>query len=250
MTRLVIDISNWTGTLDFTQVARLKEAGVTGAVVGTQKTAITHQQIMALESDGIPVEAVYCFLYWDERDTARVGEALGYSKPVWLDCEYVTNPMPGTGKIRNSLMDAKARCGDQFAGFYTGAWWWIPYTANVDFSAYPLWHAAYQSRPESLHLPAPYGGWTEAKMWQFSSSGLAGVNLDLSIAADLVVMPPTAPRIWLYGSEAAGLELRGKQQVTWNDWVEVDKLGTDGTDGGFVGSHLHREGETWRQVLT
>ena len=230
MTRLVIDISNWTGTLDFTQVARLKEAGVTGAVVGTQTPLLSSQQIESLEAGGIPVEAVYCFLYWDTQDTGRVVDALSFQRPVWLDCEYVTNPMPSSTDIINRIDKAvgQVRFLDQLAGLYTGGWWWPPYTGDTGrFKDLPLWHAAYQSRPESLHLPASYGGWTEAKMWQFSSSGLAGVNLDLSIAADAVTAPPSSPTQPTETEALRALARAGKIIAAGNenlaDLAEVDK---------------------------
>lgn len=58
---------------------------------------------------------------------------------------------------------------------------------------------------------------------------------------------PPAPRVWIYGNEMAGCELRGKQQFIWNQGVEVDAIGD--YNGDFPGAHYHNQGGAWVQVL-
>ncbi len=192
--RLGVDCSNYTGILDDAKVRTMADAGVEWAIVGTQKPDITRLQIIALEARGIEVPAVYCFLYWDGHDPTRVAYALSFDKPVWLDCEYVTDPMPAPDSIVGNIRNAVAMCGQSFAGIYTGYWWWPKYAANyfppIDVAPWPLWHADYRPRPESLVLPHPYGGWTKATIWQWSSAGLGGVNVDLNVMEDAPVPDP------------------------------------------------------------
>ncbi len=193
--RLGIDCSNYTGYLSSPQVQSLLSAGVEWAIVGTQNPDIARQQIISLEADGIEVPAVYCFLYWDSHDDQRIDDARTFGKPVWLDCEYVREPMPDWLTIRVKITEAVARCGDSFAGIYTGAWWWPKYTNEMNraFDC-PLWHADYRPRPESLVLSHPYGGWTKAAIWQWSSAGLGGVNVDLNVMEDAPMPEPTPPQ--------------------------------------------------------
>ncbi len=193
--RLGVDCSNYTGELSMVQLQALLVAGVEFAIVGTQYPDIARQQIQALEAGGIEVPAVYCFLYWDGGDWLRVHDAFDFGKPVWLDCEYVANPMLSPQNISQQILDARSHCISVglFAGIYTGAWWWPKYTNDLALDV-PLWHAAYQSRPESLMLPHAYGGWTKAAIWQWSSSGIGGVNVDLNVMEDAVPDPtPTPP---------------------------------------------------------
>lgn len=63
----------------------------------------------------------------------------------------------------------------------------------------------------------------------------------------LAGLNPVPPRLWLYGDENAGLELVGKQQRTWNQGVNTDRLGRE--DGSLVGTHLHNAGGDWVEVL-
>ena len=57
----------------------------------------------------------------------------------------------------------------------------------------------------------------------------------------------TRPRVFLYGNEQAGLEVRGNRQVTWNRGVEVDILGDEA--GLFPGEHWHNVGGTFVKIL-
>lgn len=54
-------------------------------------------------------------------------------------------------------------------------------------------------------------------------------------------------RVWLYGNEVAGCEVRGQQLFYWHRGVDVDAVGD--YEGKFPGAHYHREGENWRQIL-
>ncbi len=190
--RLGVDCSNYTGDII---LGPLQQAGVEFAIVGTQKPDIARQQIAALEAGGIEVPAVYCFLYWDGDDSDRIDEALTFGKPVWLDCEFIATPMPSPGAIEYTIRTAISHCGRQLAGIYTGYWWWPTYAANSgEWKEIPLWHADYRPRPESLVLSHTYGGWTKATIWQWSSAGLGGVNVDLNVMEDAVPEPtPTPP---------------------------------------------------------
>lgn len=61
--------------------------------------------------------------------------------------------------------------------------------------------------------------------------------------------PAPGPRRWLYGDEAAGLEIVGDQQWVWNMGVNVDRLGGQGDEAGLRGTHYHNAGGNWHKVL-
>jgi hypothetical protein len=54
-------------------------------------------------------------------------------------------------------------------------------------------------------------------------------------------------RVWLYGNEVAGCEIRGEQLFYWHNGIEIDAVGD--YEGAFPGAHYHNEGGNWRQVL-
>jgi len=65
--------------------------------------------------------------------------------------------------------------------------------------------------------------------------------------SELAPAPAPSPRVWVYGNEVAGCEVRGQQLFYWHNGVEVDAVGD--YEGAFPGAHYHREGENWRQTL-
>lgn len=226
--RLGVDCSNFTGDLSGEQVAALKDAGVSFAIVGTQKFTTALQQIEALERGGIEVPAAYCFLYWDGNDTHRIQLSLDLGKPLWLDCEYKTGL--DVQSVRERIHAAVNQCGAQCAGIYTGSWWWQPKTANYDgFKDLPLWHAAYQPQPDSLDLSHPYGGWTKAQVWQWSSDGLAGINVDLNVMEE-VPAPVLIDGIGVRADDDATLDL-WPEIVVWLGGRELKAVGAHFDDG-------------------
>lgn len=63
----------------------------------------------------------------------------------------------------------------------------------------------------------------------------------------LAGLQPRRGRVFLWGDENAGMELRGKQQFHWNQYIEVDAIGDYA--GEFPGQHWHNEGGKWVLVL-
>jgi N-acetyl-anhydromuramyl-L-alanine amidase AmpD len=65
--------------------------------------------------------------------------------------------------------------------------------------------------------------------------------------AFIASLNPAPQRVWLYGNEVAGCEIRSNQLFFWHLGVEVDAIGD--YEGHFPGAHYHNEGGNWRQVL-
>lgn len=57
---------------------------------------------------------------------------------------------------------------------------------------------------------------------------------------------PNPQKIWLYGNESAGEELRGKQIILWNQGVEIYAWGD--VEGKFPGQTWHNLGGQWVKV--
>ncbi len=203
--RNVLDFSNYTGLSP--DVASLKAAGWDGVILGTQNPSVTRRQWEACNLEGFHVDSLYVFVYWEGDDQRRILEALTlanqYDLKVWLDCEWTKTGWPGTGtwaptpeQIIPLIRHYKGMLGEFYAGIYTGKWWWEPYVGNTtEFSADPLWHAAYQTLKPNFDDFKPYGGWSRPNIWQYSSNGTQGVNADLNV--EEVVEPPVPPAPWI-----------------------------------------------------
>ncbi len=63
------------------------------------------------------------------------------------------------------------------------------------------------------------------------------------IVAGFVIVPT---KIFLYGDEQGGMEKRGKQQVQWNEGVEIWAYGD--VAGNAVGQTWHNVGGVWQKV--
>lgn len=245
----ILDWSNFTGVPDASDFACLKQDGWEGTILGTQFPDITRQQYAACRANGFYVEALYVFVYWDEKDKVRILAADSLASElnlkVWLDCEWTRTGYPGTGTvapppnvIQELIRKYKYMLGDHYKGIYTGRWWWPIYADNTtEFAGDLLWHAEYGDALDEFDTFEPYGGWTRPTIIQYSSAGVDGLVTDL----DVEEIPDMPERVWLYGNEQAGLELRGKQQITWNQGVETDALGN--YDGSLPGSHWHHAGD-------
>lgn len=203
MRRNVLDFSNYSGLTP--DVRALINAGWDGVILGTQYPSVTRRQWEACTLDGLHVDALYVFVYWDTEDIRRLDDALAlaerYDLKVWLDCEWTHTGYPGVGTWAPSppfLIDMirryKTRLGARYAGIYTGKWWWEPYVGNTtEFSGDPLWHAAYQAAQPDFDDFKPYGGWTRPLIWQYSSNGTQGVNADLNVEETPDPPDPPAP---------------------------------------------------------
>lgn len=202
-----LDLSNYTtnvpgfgapgGVITDQLVQCWMRQGFNHAIIGTQWPDLTRHQLEICHRGGMTLD-LYSFLIWS-RDipsymAARVNLGDGY--PVgrhWLDCEEAIAPFT-SNQILDKIDQAVEGLGDFPTGIYTGEWWWNPNVATDAYSQLPLWHAAYQARPSSLTLPRPYGGWTEATIWQYQGSvQLCGANMDLNVVADGYVPAPPVP---------------------------------------------------------
>lgn len=258
--RKVLDWSNYTGIPSQAKIKELIADGWAAVILGTQNPSIARQQKAACDKAGLRVDALYCFVYWDDEDIRRLNDAISLADEfgvlVWLDCEWTHTSYPGTGtwcpaapQLVQLIHQYVEHLAEKFQGIYTGEWWWPIYTNDCgDFHWALLWHAAY-SQPDFEGFQ-PYGLWKRPFLWQFSSQGTDGITADLNVQDEDVVPAPPVPapvvRTWLYGGEEAGLERRGFQQFWWNNATEVDALGD--WAGEFPGQHWHNEGGVWIQA--
>lgn len=201
-TRKMLDWSNFTGIPDAAHLAQLLADGWVGVILGTQFPATTRLQYAACRTAGMPVEALYVFVYWDEDDIRRVSDArslaIEFGLQVWLDCEWGKTGYPGTGTwapdaatLVGLIAAYKAQLGMLYAGIYTGRWWWVPFTGDSHaFATDRLWHADY-SPPDFAGFVA-YGGWLRPVIIQYSSGGTAGINADLDVEEVWTVPTPIA----------------------------------------------------------
>lgn len=190
-----IDVSNYSGFIELWQAQVLVNAGFKRAIVGTQRSVYTRQQMAMLAYVGIELQA-YVYLnmpggqFWTGKSAwDQVSEAIdmcwGYPvKYIWLDCEDSRNTMSQADTVSFIQEAADACIGRMRSGIYTVGGWWIPNTGNsYRFSSWPLWVATGDRVPD-LQGWAPFGGWYSAYMEQYVlDTFLNGVinNVDLNV---------------------------------------------------------------------
>ncbi len=109
--------------------------------------------------------------------------------------------------------------------------------------------------------PLKYGTWSLTGHYMFDSINRAECpgrywrdEYRARLFNDLVgENPMPAERVWLYGNEQAGCEVRGKQLFYWHNGIEVDAVGD--YEGKLPGAHYHHAGQNpdgsdnWVEVL-
>ncbi|MCS4490719.1 glycoside hydrolase family 25 protein [Corynebacterium sp. ES2794-CONJ1] len=99
--------------------------------------------------------------------------------PPVLDLEVAEgkNPQELAAWTRDFLNEFKAQSGRQ-PMIYTYRYFWMHEMANTsEFSEYPLWLAAYQSK-----APDPVGGWDVLDFWQRTGKGrVSGIGTDVDL---------------------------------------------------------------------
>ena len=119
-------------------------------------------------------------------------ESIEHAKSVcgsqWDDVRFIALDIEVTGVTFETISSASATLahyGKQVC-LYTGSWWWVGHMGNPTWGAdldIKLWTADY-SRPPSLDLPKPYGGWYASDVigHQFQGTNTRlGLNCDLSV---------------------------------------------------------------------
>lgn len=189
-----VDISNWSGEITREQVECWKRNHVKRVIIGTQREAITRQQMQTVvDAGGLELQAyVYLYDYGYYAFDAQVREAhrriQGFPvTKLYLDCEFATTAPPDVVVERIWLaVNTAAQFATPFA-IYTGRWWWEPMTDNsAEFADYGvgLWHSHYfdfgpNHRSNLRPIPAGYGGWVFCNMWQYRGSTIfCDVNVD------------------------------------------------------------------------
>lgn len=183
MIRYGIDLSNYSGVPSHQDLVYLREHGIEWAILGTQVDSFgnnyTIQQAEACGAALIHVIGVYEVVYFDEDDDWRFHHAKSFGLPVWVDCEVDVGGLSPSQVVQH-LQYVVSLLGNQYAGIYTGRWWWEPFTGNSTAFAYsPLWIADWR-QSFSFDSFVPMGGWTRPVLWQYANHGLNSINCDLN----------------------------------------------------------------------
>lgn len=103
---------------------------------------------------------------------------------LWLAFENGIPPADSIAQLRTCVEQV---CGSYPSGIYTAEWYWLQYQlSGMLGDIAPLWHAAYPANaeagvPAGRLLPEAYGGWLNAKGWQYQGNFSSyGVQMDLS----------------------------------------------------------------------
>ena len=178
----VLDVSNY--DLDTFDAACLKDAGVTGVIVGCQRLTSAEEIINRCRVHGIKVHALYGFLYFGvERfmdDFARavyLAERYGIEK-IAVDVESSPpNEAEGVTPARRIKETWEAVRFVESGGYepviYTYAPYWQSQMGNTtEFSAYTLWLAHYLDNEGSPfeRRHAGFGGWDLCAAHQWTST--------------------------------------------------------------------------------
>lgn len=151
------------------------------------------RQISVAVEAGIPWDAyIYDYLAdptW--RDGCLDGLDGGPRAPrqMWPDEEDVSpaianwSPVDRENAIAATMEACQARGQTlsltQEPGLYTGAWWWIPRTANSQrFSVFDLWVSDYDGNPDTNVWPS-FGGWSTVRVKQYAGTQPDGTDLDV-----------------------------------------------------------------------
>lgn len=177
----VLDISNYDHpTFD---PECFKQEGVRGLIVGCQRPPLALDMIRRAQASGLPVHAVYAFLYFGIDSVGQTRAAIDVAKQTgtpWVALDVESTPphervgiTPGerVAELRQCVHMVEAESLGVI--IYTGAWYWPSYMGNSrEFSSYPLWHAAYrdyQATPYEVRQ-VDYGGWTDVAIHQWTST--------------------------------------------------------------------------------
>lgn len=204
---LILDASNYDA--DTWDGDALKEAGVTGVILGCQREPIARTMADELVRVGIPLLGTYGFVYFagDRYVAYEVTQACAVAKSygvrrVWIDCELdankagwntATTPTPEqrVDQIIRAVETVKA--AGLSPGIYSGGWWWPGNTNNsIIFSDLPLWHSDYGAN-DGTRAPVnrvAYGGWSAVAVHQYTSQlFVAGRNRDANYVFTEIEMP-------------------------------------------------------------
>lgn len=192
---LALDLSNY--DYDTFDPECLLGSGVTDLFIGCQRPDLARNMIRRAQAAGLPVRAVYAFLYFGLDSIGQTMNAVAVARDtgvdwVTLDVESVP-PHERAGITPEERIAELRRCVAYVEDsglkviIYTGAWYWPSYMANTtEFSAYPLWHAAYPADGRVISQVS-YGGWTDVAIHQYTSQAyICGRNRD----ANYILIPP------------------------------------------------------------
>ena len=188
-----VDISHWTGNISDRVAQNWKNLGVKHVICGTQREAITRQQLGVAVRNGFTVDA-YVYLYFRGNMTYQVKEALRRIRgfPVtrlWLDIEDRGAKNYSLSKRKAKIWESIRAAGNFPHGIYTGKWWWTYYVKNTsDFSHLPLWYARYDKNPSlSTWSRQKFGGWSWpwGKQYQ-GTTRYGGATVDLNTIKVLI----------------------------------------------------------------
>lgn len=195
MIKHAADISNYSGFLTAEKAAALRtyfdwmivRSGPQSDRWEGDIWKYTRQQLLALQTAGVPRLDIYGWLSFAGEPEAEVEDALSHAQgfPIgmlWLDCEDDRASALTEQQTVDYIQRAADSCiGRVVTGIYTAPWWWKPQTGDsTQFSHFPNWTAT-DDRHGNLVLPQPYGGWVKATLEQFIlDTFVEGIKVDIN----------------------------------------------------------------------
>jgi len=180
MTVTGIDISHWQGAIDWAQVNANPDIGFV-IMKATEGRAFVDDQFERNWKNCTKPKAAYHFWRYADDPNAQavhfdaVVRAIAGNVKVRPVFDYEDKNAPKLGNIYSNIKEFHDRAQSLFDGrtplVYTAGWWWDPWIGKDLFGSNPLWVAHYTTAPGPT-LPKT-GGWTEWRIWQYTSSGRA-----------------------------------------------------------------------------
>lgn len=215
--RRAFDIANFTPVPTGAQMDCFKAQGYTHAYVGSSFGDVAPYQIARLQRGGFVV-GEYMFPT-RTHDTDR---------EWWLDAEK----SPGTVVNQTTIRDSIRKATNKPRGIYSNRTAWLEcigfdWNIKEEFPWLALWDANY-----GWTLPRPFnafGGFTidDRLITQWSSTGLCGLNADLSVMADApVVEEEDVPKV-VHNTTDNKVYLVGFKSPIWitdvNELAQLEK---------------------------
>ena len=218
-----IDISEWNGGLNYTELAKNIDFAILREGCRTRKDYLFDTHINGCRAARIPIRGVYHFIYAVNNNQAKIEaesciknvQAAGLPKSTWIwaDLEYDTitkakaqGVVLGPAEVRlfTETFCKTIKDAGYPVGIYTNLDYWVRMYGDDILSRYPVWYAQYSSKKAK-----------DCLIWQCGSRVLPGSNgqaldYDIWYEQEDVVAEPVAYELNKSTEELAKEVIAGK----------------------------------------